>query len=146
MANTRKIVPVPLSTLPQVEDSSGFWIFGSKEKSDGTLESMRYNFDNLAEYARRLQLERRITLRMETSTTDIFTGEAMTVYKVEAKNVGSLKINGAAVNLAVINSNAGISSANLELSVNQYGQMAFEITPLLTDPVAYLYVYGRVNV
>lgn len=136
MTGKEKIAAVPLSELPRIEDPSGFWIFGSKEEAGGTFTSGRFLFDQLAEYARKLQLERRISLRMESLSADMFIGEKMTIYRVEGKNVSSLKIDGQAVP----------TDTDIEIDVEPKSVVQFEITTELTDPVAYLFIYAKAEV
>ena len=142
MANdNRKLDPVALSSLAEIDDPAGFWIFGSKDKGDGTIESGRYLFENLAEYARRLQLERRLTFTMERSAMDLFIDEPMTIYKVSAVNVGKLSlVIGGVETVVEVNSNK-----ELEIEIPAKSIVTFNATRLLTDAVAYLYVYATLK-
>ena len=91
MAENTKIAAIPLSELPEIKDPSGFWIFGSKKESNGALNSGKYLFENLAEYAKQLQLERRMSINMGlASPYEMFVGEEMTIYRVEGLNVSKL--------------------------------------------------------
>lgn len=136
MANdTRKLVPVELSQLPAIENPSGFWIFGSKTEEDGTFSSGRYLFDKLAEYARDLQLERRISLTMETEEMEMFIGEEMTIYKIVSQNVKTLKINGTVIE--------NVDNNTLDLKVDKASILKLAITTKLSSPKAFLFIYAK---
>lgn len=136
MANdTRKLTPVELSLLPAIENPSGFWIFGSKTEKDGSFSSGRYLFDKLEEHANSLQLERRISLTMETEETEMFIGEEMTIYKIDSLNVGSLSING-----------EDFSNPNDKVfnkKIDKLTKVSFKITRQTTDPKAFLFIYTK---
>lgn len=131
--NTEKLLPVKLSSLPEIEEPSGFWVFGSKMNDRGMLESGKFLFDKLAEYARRLQFERRISLRMESATTDMFIGEKMTIYRVEGANVAKLLIDNREISL----------DRDVEIEVAPKSIIRLAVTPRLTDPVSYLFIYAK---
>lgn len=133
MNGKEKITAVPLSDLPEINDPEGFWVFGSKDAGNGTFLSGRFLFDRLAEYARKLQLERRISLRMESASTEMFIGEKMTIYRVEGQNISSLKINGQAVDM----------DRAVSIQVAPKSLVQFDIASQLTDPVAYLFIYAK---
>lgn len=136
MANdTRKLAPIELSSLPTIKDPSGFWIFGSKSEADGTLNSGKYLFDRLAEYARNLQLERRIALTMENTEMEMFIGEEMTIYKIDTKNIGSLSINGEAF--------AKPDNKILSKKIEKGSLIKFSIEYQTTDPIGYLFIYAK---
>ncbi|MBK5721835.1 hypothetical protein JGH11_13225 [Dysgonomonas sp. Marseille-P4677] len=136
MANdTRKLDPVGLSSLPTIEDPSGFWIFGSKSEGDGTLTSGKYLFDKLAEYARNLQLERRIALTMENKEMRMFIGEEMTIYKIDTLNVSSLSID--------VESFSKPDNQILNKKVEKGSLVKFSIEYQTTDPTAYLFIYAK---
>ncbi len=88
----------------------------------------------------RLLLERRLTFKVETSTIDLFIDEAMTIYKVAACNVSglSLTIGEAETPIEI--------GADIEVGIPAGSIAVFNVERQLSDPVAYLYVYGRVNV
>lgn len=139
MANeTKKLEPIELSRLPVIENPSNYWIFGSKTEKDGTLISGRYLLDSLEEYARSLQLERRISFGMEAESLDMFIGEAMTIYKVEALNVAELSINGIVI--------SNFDSDNLSISINKRSLVNFKIKFQSLDPRAYLFIYAKAKV
>jgi len=136
MANdTRKQSPVELSQLPPIEDPVGFWIFGSKSDGEGNFESGRYEFTRLADYARNLQLERRISLTMETSDFEIFIGEDMTIYKIVSKNVEALTICGDEIE--------DPNSDELDILIEKGTVMDIHIERQQTDPKAYLFIYAK---
>lgn len=136
MANdTRKPAPVELSSLPTIEDPSGFWIFGSKSESDGTLSSGKYEFDKFAEYARSLQLERRIALTMENTEMEMFIGEEMTIYKIDTKGVSSLTIDDEAFSKP--------DNKILNKKIEKGSLVKFKIEYKTTDPMAYLFIYAK---
>lgn len=129
----KDLTPVPLSELPEINTPEGFWIFGSRSLSDGSYESGKYLFENILQYAKNIQLERRISLRMENESTDMFIGEHMTIYRVEAKNVSSLKINNQDV----------VTDTDISIEIAPKSIVSFDITFQLTDPVAYLFIYAK---
>lgn len=138
MAN-KAITPIPLSELPILdEDTGNFWIFCSRENQDGTFDSVRFNLSEYLKLAEdSIQLERRISLNMETNTHTMFVGEPMTIYKVNGSNVSSLIINDVDVPL---------DSTDMPIDVPEKSFVDFTIERELTDPTAYLYVYARVKV
>lgn len=133
--DTRKLAPVPLSSLDTIEDPSGFWVFVSKTNSDGSMVSGKYLFDQLEEQAKRMQLERRISLTMESEDHEIFVGEEMTIYKIEAKNVGKLSINGKDI--------PNFDSRKLDEKIEKMSVVQLHIARQLTDPKSYLFIYAK---
>lgn len=136
MQNNEKIDPVPLSELPIIADSEvdNMWVFASTESQNGIFTSGRYRLgDFLGEIAKTLQLERRISLRMETDATDMFIGENMTIYRVESRNVASLKING--VNTPM--------DSSISINIPPKSLVTFNIEFQMSDPVAYLFIYAK---
>ena len=131
MANdTRKLDPVELSALKTIEDPKGFYIFGSIEK-DGKIESGKCLFDKLE----RLQLERRISLTMETTEVEMFIGEEMTIYKVDTLNVKSLTIDNETF--------TNLNNIQLEKKIEKRSKVKFTIETLASDPTAYLFIYAK---
>lgn len=143
MANdTRKLSPVPLSELTVIEEPKGFWIFGSKEEG-GKLVSGRYQFDRLEEYASRLQLERRISATIENNPLKLFIGEEMTIYRIETKNVGTLKIGDTEIDLKRKAEDNTLAGAKLNIKVKEFSVLNFDIEKQLSDPQAYLFIYAK---
>lgn len=93
-----KISAIPLSTLPNIDDPSGMFVFASKTEPNGELTSGKYSLDSfLAEMAQKLQLERRLSYTFEANGyANVFTDEPMTIYRIATKDVGGLiiKVNG----------------------------------------------------
>jgi hypothetical protein len=133
MAN---IVPVPLSELDEIKDPDSFFVFASRTNTDGTVESGKVMFAELGEAVRKIQLERRISLTMESTSTDMFIGEEMTIYRVEGHNVGECRING---NIATIGS-------NVDIHIPKGSVVSFSATRPGTDPKGYLFIYARAKV
>jgi len=133
--DTRKTSPVELSQLQEISDPSGFWIFGSRRNEDGVFESGRYEFDKLADYARKLQLERRISLAMETEDIEMFIGEEMTIYKIVAKNVKDLVINNSEI--------AEADYKELDIPMEEGSVMNIHLARSGVDPKAYLFIYAK---
>jgi hypothetical protein len=134
MAENNKITPLPLSELPEIDDPGGFWILGSKTESNGALTSGKYLFENLAEYAKRLQLERRLSINLGLSSPyEMFIGEAMTIYRVEALNTSTVTINGNQVE----------TDTAVSIHIPAKSLVQFSATPEGTDPVAYLFIYAK---
>jgi hypothetical protein len=135
MAENIKVAPIPLSELPEINEPKGFWIFGSKDESNGTVTSGKYKFDNLEKYAKRLQLERRLTINMSLSSPyEVFIGEQMTIYKVDAVNVSALRINDVSVAI----------DETVEIDIPPKSIVRFVVEKQQTDPTAYLYIYATV--
>lgn len=134
MAENTKIVAIPLSELPEIKDPSGFWIFGSKKESNGALSSGKYLFENLAEYAKQLQLERRMSINMGlASPYEMFVGEQMTIYRVEARNVSRLWIDGNEVPL----------DKTVSLKIAAKTLVEFKVEKAGTESTGYLFVYAK---
>ncbi len=139
MANeTKKLDAVQLSQLPVIDDPQGFWIFGSKSEEGGAFRSGRYLFDKLEEYARNLQLERRISLTMETRRTEMFIGEEMTIYKVDTMNVKSLTINGETF--------TDLNNRVINKKIDTMSLLILEVEHQLTDPKAHLFIYAKAKI
>jgi len=125
--------------LPEITDVSDFWILGSKwDKTEEDVYSGRYLLaDYINEVAKKLQLERRLSINMElASPYDMFIGEAMTIYKVQGLNVSTLKINGVNVTL----------ETNVNINIPAKSVVTFSVERQLTDPKAYLFIYARAKV
>jgi len=138
MANdNKKLTPVPLSQLPEIDDPAGFLIFGSKE-ADGRLISGYYRFEGLADYARNLQLERRIQLAMETSETEMYIGETMEVYEVKGYNAGKV--------LIAYNDELFDTDEDMPVTLPADTIVRFMVTSELTDAKRYLYLKARITV
>lgn len=132
MANEkRKLDPVELSSLPMIKDPKGFYIFGSKETEDGKMESGKCLFDNLE----RLQIERRIALTMETKEMEMFIGEEMTIYKVDADNVASLTIDKEKF--------TNVNNIEFNKKIEKRSIVKFTIETESTDSTAYLFIYAK---
>jgi len=131
----KKLVPIPLSELPILQDDLGdFWLFCSKENPNNTFDSARFNLtEYLGIIQSNLQLERRLAITAETAQITMFIGESMTIYKVEADNVASLKING--INTAI--------DTDISIPIDSKSKVVFEIVRKLTDPAAYLFIYAK---
>lgn len=131
MANeTRKLDPVGLSELDIITEPKGFYIFGSIEEN-GEMKSGRCLFDKLE----KLQLERRISLTMETKEVEMFIGEEMTIYKVETDNVASLTIGDETF--------TNLNNIQLDKKIEKRSKVKFTIEPLTSDPTAYLFIYAK---
>ncbi|GAB6122265.1 hypothetical protein [Dysgonomonas termitidis] len=131
MANeTRKLEPIELSALDTIENPKGFYIFGSIEEN-GVMKSGKCKFDTLE----RLQLERRISLTMETKEMEIFIGEEMTIYKVDVLNVKSLTIDDEIF--------TNLNSIQLDKKIEKRSKVKFIIETQTTDPTAYLFIYAK---
>lgn len=135
---TKKLDPIALSELPIVDDASGFWVFVSNTDDKGKMKSGRYLFDDLEKYARKMQLERRMSIMTETDDCELFIGEEMTIYKMGVKNVGSLSINGEEV--------TDLTSDKLNITVGNGSVVNFQLTRQLTDTKAYLFIYAKATV
>lgn len=129
----KQIAPIPLSQLPEVEKPDNFYIFGSEKLANGTLDSRKYKLENLMEYARNLQFERRISLTMERDIHTMFIGEEMTIYKVEVHNISELKINGQTIQ----------TGKNVQVKINPKTLVTFEISRTNYDPVGYIFIYAK---
>ncbi|MDU1889531.1 MAG: hypothetical protein E6767_02470 [Dysgonomonas sp.] len=132
--DTRKLAPVELSSLDVIDEPSGFWVFVSRE-DNGVMTSGRYLFDDLEKFARQMQLERRISITMETDDHEIFVGEEMTIYKVESKNISSFSINGKQIE--------NFNTKPLDEKLEKGTVAKFHITRPLTDSTAYLFVFAK---
>lgn len=126
---------IPLSSLPEIKDNPGdFWVFASTEAGNGSMESGKFN---LAEYLnganKMLQLERRISLTMETNTHTMFIGETMSIYKIETLNVSKLVINEQEVSLPLAE----------PIEIPPRSLVSFTIERSATDPTAYLFIYAK---
>lgn len=130
MAN---IIPVPLSDLDEIRNPDSFFVFASKTNADGSVESGKVMFDKLGEAIKKLQLERRISLTMESTQTDMFIGEEMTVYRVEAYHVSECRINGVLVPVG----------KNVEIHIPKGALVTFSAVNSGTDPNCYLFIYAR---
>jgi hypothetical protein len=134
MAENNKITPLPLSELPEIAEPNGFWIFGSKAESNGALTSGKYLFENLAEYAKQLQLERRLSINLGLSSPyEMFIGEAMTIYRVEALNASQVTINGTTV----------ATNKNISVNIAAKSLVGFHAMPASTDATVYLFIYAK---
>lgn len=129
----KQLVPIPLSTLPEVEKPDNFWMFGSEELPDGTLDSRKYKLENLVEYAKKLQFERRISLTMERNTHTMFIGEEMTIYKVEVHNISELRVNGQIVE----------TGKNIQMRIEPRTLVTFEVSRTNFDPMGYIFIYAK---
>lgn len=130
MAN---IKAVPLSELPVIKEPDSFFVFASKTDENGVMESGRVMFDELKEMVRKLQLERRISLTMESTETEMFIGEEMTIYRVEAYNVGELRVNTKVVTIG----------KDVNVVIPKSTLATFSITRSGTDPKGYLFIYAK---
>lgn len=152
--NTKDIEIKRVSELNEIDDPSGFWIFGSKTDGNGFVSSVRYSFDKLAEYvinaAQEMQLERRIALTMERLEQVIPIGEDMTIYKVLAKNVKKLELKANTpevevwTEIPVDGSLVGIELA----SKDRDGALAsylFKVTPVSTLERSSVYLQAKVK-
>lgn len=129
----KQIVPIPLSQLPEVEKPDNFYIFGSEELANGTLDSRKYKLENLMEYAKHLQFERRISLTMERDTHTMFIGEEMTIYKVDVQNISELKINGQQIQ----------TGKNIQVKISPKTLVKFDISRTDYDPTGYIFIYAK---
>lgn len=127
------IKTIKLSELDEIKDPDSFFVFASKTADDGTLESGKVRFDELGEVIKNLQLERRISLTMEALETDMFIGEEMTIYRVEALNISTLKINNSTVT----------PGTNIKLEIPKSSVVTFSVTRQGTDPKGYLFIYAK---
>mgnify|MGYP000872147049 CR=1 FL=1 len=132
----KQIAAIPLSKLPEVEEPDNFYIFGSEELPNGTLDSRKYKLENLMEYARNLQFERRISLTMERDTHTMFIGEEMTIYKVEVHNISELKINGQKIQ----------TDKNIQVKISPKTLITFDVSRTNYDPVGYIFIYAKAKV
>ena len=82
-----------VSDLREIDNPEDFWIFGSKDDSEGRATSVKYPFSKLEAYVKNLQLERRIALTMERTEQIVPIGEDMTVYMVKTSNIEKLEIS-----------------------------------------------------
>lgn len=130
MAN---ILPVPLSELDEIKNPDSFFVFASKTNADGTVESGKVMFAELGEVVKRLQLERRISLTMESAETDMFIGEEMIIYRLEAHNVSECRINGNSVPIG----------NDIEIPIPKGSVVTFGATRPGTDPKGYLFIYAK---
>lgn len=130
MAN---ILPVPLSQLDEITNPDSFFVFASKTNEDGSIESGKVLFAELGEVVKKLQLERRISLTMESSGTEMFIGEEMTIYRIEAYNVSECRINGNIVPIG----------KNVDIHIPKGSLATFGITRPGTDPRGYLFIYAK---
>lgn len=134
MAENTKIAAIPLSGLPEIKEPSGFWIFGSKKDSNGALSSGKYLFENLAEYAKQLQLERRMSINMGlASPYEMFIGEEMIIYRVEAMNVSKLWVDGIEVLLG----------KTVSVKIKAKSLVEFKVEKVGTEPTGYLFIYAK---
>ena len=127
------IVPVPLSQLDEIKNPDSFFVFASKTNLDGTIESGKVLFTELSEAVKKLQLERRISLTMESTQTEIFIGEEMNIYRIEGYNVSECRVNG---NVVSIGKDVEVSLPKGELST-------FSAIRSLTDSTAYLFICAK---
>jgi hypothetical protein len=127
------ILPVPLSELDEIKDPDSFFVFASRTNADGSVESGKVMFAELGEAIKKLQLERRISLTMESNETEMFIGEEMTIYRIEGYNVSECRVNG---NVVPIGKEVEVSLPKGELST-------FSATRPLTDSKAYLFIYAK---
>jgi hypothetical protein len=127
------IVPFPLSELDEIKEPDSFFVFASRTNTDGTVESGKVMFAELGEAVKRIQLERRISLTMESTSTDMFIGEEMTIYRVEGHNVGECRINGTIVAIG----------SDINIAIPRSTVTTFSITRSLTDSKGYLFIYAK---
>lgn len=127
------IVPVPLSELTTINDPDSFYVFASKKNTDGSVESGKVEFGELGDAVKKLQLERRISLTMESRETEIFIGEEMTIYRVEAYKVSECHINGNVVPVG----------RDIEISVPKGSMVTLNVTRSDTDPRSYLFIFAK---
>ena len=130
------IVPVPLSQLDEIKDPDSFFVFASKTDPNGMVESGKVLFSELGEVVKKLQLERRISLTMEATETDMFIGEEMTIYRVEGYNVSECRING---NVVPVGKDVAVAIPKSSLNT-------FSIVRTGTDPKGYLFIYAKATV
>lgn len=127
------IVPVPLSQLDEIENPDSFYVFASKTEPDGTVESGKVLFTELGDAVKKLQLERRISLTMESRETEMFIGEEMTIYRVEGHNVGECIINDKVIPIG----------KDVEISLTKGELSKFGITRPLSDSKSYLFIFAK---
>lgn len=112
-----EINKIRVSELKTEENGNGYWLFGYRDVG-GKQESRKFSFEKLKEVVEKaadsIQLERRIAVVFERNQQLVPIGEKMTIKKVEAKNVTSLKYK-----LNVTGSNLVEIPLNVELSKNQ---------------------------
>lgn len=132
----KQIAAIPLSQLQEVEKPDNFYIFGSEELANGTLDSRKYKLENLMEYARNLQFERRISLTMERDTHTMFIGEEMTIYKVEVHHISELKINGQQIQ----------TGKNIQVKIDPKTLVTFDVSRTGSNPVGYIFIYAKAKV
>lgn len=132
----KQLAPIPLSGLPEVEKPDNFWMFGTEEFADGTLDSRKYKLENLVEYAKRLQFERRISLTMERNTHTMFIGEEMTIYRTEVHNISELRINGKKIE----------TGRNIEIKIQPKTLVTFETVNSSSLPTGYIFIFARAKV
>ncbi len=130
------IVPVPLSQLDEIKDPDSFFVFASKTDPNGMVESGKVLFSELGEVVKKLQLERRISLTMEATETDMFIGEEMTIYRVEGYNVSECSINGNPVPVG----------SDINIPIPKSTLTTFSIVRSGTDPKGYLFIYAKATV
>ena len=89
-----EINKIRVSELKTEENGNGYWLFGYRDVG-GKQESRKFSFDKLTEIVKQaaesIQLERRIAVVFERSQQLVPIGEKMTINKVVAKNITSLK-------------------------------------------------------
>lgn len=137
MAN-EKISPVRLSELPEINEPEGFWIFGSKEDENGSFESGKYLLENLMEYAKQLQLERRLSFMIgSTENPQLYVDEAMTIYKVGAKDILrlSIEVDGVSHDIAL--------DSEISIDVPAKSVITLDATPASTDTLKmFVFIYA----
>ncbi|NDV69278.1 hypothetical protein [Dysgonomonas sp. 25] len=138
MAN-EKINPVRLSELPEINMPEGFWVFGSKEDTDGSFQSGRYSLDNLLEYAKRLPLERRLSFTIGSSESpQMYIDESMTIYQIGVKDVYKLSIDveGTSYDIAL--------DSALSVDVPAKSVITLNATPVSTDTQKmFVFIYAK---
>lgn len=127
------IVPVPLSQLDEIDNPDSFYVFASKTEPDGTVESGKVLFTELGDVVKKLQLERRISLTMESRETEMFIGEEMTIYRVEAEKVLECRINDIVIPIG----------KDIEISVPKGSMVKLNVTRSDTDPKSYLFIFAK---
>lgn len=141
MANDKiKLSPISISTLPEIDDPTDFWVFGSKEDEDGIMTSGRYSLNKVLEFAERLQLERRLSFYMETNDIEMYFDEAMTIYRIAGDNISDTTIK--------IGDNEYLANLDEEVSISipAKSKVTFSVTKKLTDTKMFLFIYAKANI
>lgn len=134
---------IPLSELPEIEDITGYWVFGSTESQNGAFESGRFS---LARYlgvaVDKLQLERRINFTVESEIHEMLISEPMTIYKVDSEKLDKLEISqdsGATWTNMPLKGNA-----NIVISARKVIKFRFTYTSLSTK--AFINLFAKVKI